>query len=145
MRQSLATLQEPVEVLIENDPVEGSYVTPLLGIGTEQNHPADDGGMEETDELHQNDDTQGIRRMMQGSSNNLIPSLRGIDALKVKTTVSEFNDIIWNIRLKNSDELQNLLRAAGRLVCDIVGVIANKQEFKEPHCKRLIEDDIARL
>ena len=147
MRQSLATLQEPVEVLIENDPVEGSYVTPLLGIGTEQNHPADDGGMEETDELHQNDDTQGIRRMMQGSSNNLITSLRGIDALKVKSTVSEFNDkmIIWNIRVENSDELQSLLRAGVRLVCEIVGVIAAKKEFKEPHWKRLIQDDIARL
>ena len=83
--------------------------------------------------------------MIQGSSNNLIPSLRAIDALKVKSTVSEFNDIIWNIRLENSDELENLLRAGGRLVCDIVGVIANKQEFKEPRCKRLIEDDIARL
>ena len=53
---------------------------------------------ERTDELHQNDDTQGIRRMMQGSSNNLIPSLRGIDALKVKGTVSEFSDVMWNIR-----------------------------------------------
>ena len=145
MRQSLATLQEPVEVLIENDPVEGSYVTPLLGIGAEQNRPADDGGMEETDELHQNDDTQGIRRMMQGSSNNLIPSLRGIDALKIKSTVSEFNDIIWNIRVENSDELQSLLRAGIRLVCEIVGVIVDKKEFKEPHWKRLIQDDITRL
>ena len=32
--------------------------------------------------------------MMQGSSNNLIPSLRGIDALKAKSTVFEFSDII---------------------------------------------------
>ena len=102
---------------------------------------------EGTDELHQNDDTQGIRRMMQGSSNNLITSLRGIDALKVKSTVSEFNDkmIIWNIRVENSDELQSLLRAGVRLVCEIVGVIAAKKEFKEPHWKRLIQDDIARL
>ena len=85
--------------------------------------------------------------MMQGSSNNLITSLRGIDALKVKSTVSEFNDkmIIWNIRVENSDELQSLLRAGVRLVCEIVGVIAAKKEFKEPHWKRLIQDDIARL
>ena len=52
LRQNLTTLQEPVEMLIENDPVEGSYMTPLLGIGVEQNHSANDGGMEEIDELH---------------------------------------------------------------------------------------------
>ena len=91
--------QEPVEVLIENNPVEGSEVTPLFEIGIEQNLFAADGGMEGTDELHQNDDTQSIRRMMQGNSSDHIPSLRGVDALKAKSTISEFNDIICNIRV----------------------------------------------
>ena len=43
LRQNLATLQEPVDVLVENDPVKCSYVTPQHGIGVEQNHPDDDG------------------------------------------------------------------------------------------------------
>ena len=47
-------------MLIENDPVEGSDVTSVLEIGVEKNHPEADVGMEWTDELHQNDDTQRI-------------------------------------------------------------------------------------
>ena len=42
-------------MLIENDPVGGSDVTPLFEIGVEKNHPTADGGMEGTDDLHQND------------------------------------------------------------------------------------------
>ena len=47
--------------------------------------------------------------------------------------------------MKNLDELKNLLRAGVRLVCNKVGVIANKKECKEPYWKRRIEDGIARL
>ena len=47
--------------------------------------------------------------------------------------------------MKNLDELKNLLRAGARLVCNKVGVIANKTECKEPYWKRRIEDGIARL
>ena len=89
--------------------------------------------MEGTDELHQNDDTKRIRGIMQENSSDLIPSLRGINALKVKSAVSEVNDIICKIRVKNLVELKNLLRAAATLVCNKVGVIANKREFKEPY------------
>ena len=60
LRGKIATLQETVEVLIENDPVEGFDVTPVIEIGVQQNQPAADSGMEGTDELHQNDDTQRI-------------------------------------------------------------------------------------
>ena len=67
--------------------------------------------MEGTDELYQNNDTQRIRRTMQENSCDPTPSLRGIDALKVKSTVSEVNDIICNIRVENLDELKNLLSA----------------------------------
>ena len=67
--------------------------------------------MEGTDELYQNNDTQRIRRTMQENSCDSTPLLRGIDALKVKSTVSEVNDIICNIRVENLDELKNLLRA----------------------------------
>ena len=56
-RRKVRTPKEPVKMLIENDPVEGSNETSEIEIGVEQNHPAADGGMEETDELHQNDDT----------------------------------------------------------------------------------------
>ena len=66
--------------------------------------------------------------MIEENSSDPIPSLRGIDALKVKTTVSEINDIICNIRLKNLDELKNLLGAGARSVCNKVGVIANKNK-----------------
>ena len=55
--------------------------------------------MEGTDELHQNDDTQQIR-MMKENSSDPIPSLGGIDALKVKSTVFEVNDVICNIGCK---------------------------------------------
>ena len=96
-------------------------------------------------ELHKNDDTKRIRGIMQENSSDLILSLRGIHALKVKSAVSEVNDIICKMRVKNLDELKNLVRAAARLVCNKVGVIANKKEFKEPYWKRRIEDDIARL
>ena len=58
------TLHETLELLIENDPVEGSDLPPGIEIGLEQNHPAADGGMEGTYELHENDDTQRMRRMM---------------------------------------------------------------------------------
>ena len=116
--------------MIENNPVEGSEVTPLFEIGIEQNLFAADGGIEGTDELHQNDDTQSIRRMIQGNSSDHIPSLRGVDALKAKSTISEFNDIICNIRVEHLDELKNLLRPGARLVCDIIGVIANKKNLK---------------
>ena len=100
-------------MLIENDPVEGSDVTPVIDVRVEENHPATDGGMEGT-----------------------IPLLRRIDALKVKSTVSEVNDIICNMKTKNLDELKNLLRAGIRLICNHVGVVANKKEFKQPYWKR---------
>ena len=74
-------------MLIENSPVEGSDVTPVIKIGVEQNHPAADGGMVRTNELHQNDDTQRISIIMQENS-----------------TVSEINDIICNIKVQNLDE-----------------------------------------
>ena len=61
------------------------------------------------------------------SGGDLIPSLRGIDTFKVKITVSDINNIICSIRVKNLDELINLLRAGVRLVCNKVGVIANKR------------------
>ena len=57
LRQKVTTPQETVEVLIENDTVKGSDVTTIIEIGVEQNHPAADGCMEGTDELHQTDDT----------------------------------------------------------------------------------------
>ena len=65
--------------------------------------------------------------MIEENSSDPILSLRGIDALKVKTTVSQIN-IICNIRLKNLDELKNLLGAGARSVCNKVGVIANKNK-----------------
>ena len=83
--------------------------------------------MEETDELHQNDDTQRKRRIMQENSSDAIYSLRGIEALKVKSTVSEVNDIIFNITVQNLEELKNLLSAGAMLVCDKVAIIANKK------------------
>ena len=93
--------QESVKMLIGNDQVEGSVVTSVIEIGLEQNHPAADGSMEGTHELHQNDDTQIMTRMMQENDSDPIPSLRGIDALKVKSIASEVNEIICNIRVKN--------------------------------------------
>ena len=45
--------------------------------------------------------------MMQENSKNLILLLRGIDSLKVKSTVSEVNDISGNIRVENLDQLKN--------------------------------------
>ena len=126
LRQNVTTPQKPFEVLIENDPVEGSDVTPVIEIGVEQNQPVVDGGMEENDELHQNDDAQRIR-MMQENSSGPVRSVRGIDTLKVKSTVSKVNDIICNIRLENLDELKNLLTARVRLVCNKVVVTANKK------------------
>ena len=39
----------------------------------------------------------------------------------------------------------NLLRAGAVLVCNNVGLIANKKKFKEPYWKRQIEDDTTRL
>ena len=131
LRQNVTTPQKPFEVLIENDPVEGSAVTPVIEIGVEQNQPVVGGGMEENDELHQNDDAQRIR-MMQENSSGPVRSVRGIDTLKVKSTVSEVNDIICNISVENLDELKNLLTARARLVCNKVVVTANKKEFKEP-------------
>ena len=100
--------------MIENDPADGCDVTPVIEIGVEQNYPVDDGGIKITGELHQNDDTQRMRRMMQENSKDPIPSLRGIDALKVKSTVSEVNDIICNIRVENLDELKKLLKTGAR-------------------------------
>ena len=120
--------------MIENDPVEGSDVTPVTEIGVEKNHPAADDGMERNDELHQNDDTQRIRRMMQENSDTIL-SYRGVDALKV-SAVSEACGIICNITVKNLDELKNLLRAGARLVPKKVGVTANIKIFKEPYWKR---------
>ena len=151
LRRKVINQQKPIDVLIENDSVERSDATPVIEIRVEQNHPVADGGMEGNDELHQNDNTQRIRRMMQGNSSDPIPLEGGIDALKVKSTVSEVSDIICNtrvenldevnditcnIRVENLDELKNLLRAGARLVCDRVGVIANKNEFKEPYWKK---------
>ena len=52
MGRKVTTLQETVEVLIENYPVKDSDVTPVVEVGVEQSHPVADGGMEETDELH---------------------------------------------------------------------------------------------
>ena len=65
--------------------------------------------------------------MMQENSSDPIPSLRGIDALKAESTVSEINDSACNIRVKHSDQLKNLLRATTRLVCANVAVISNKK------------------
>ena len=93
----------------------------------------------ETDELHQNNDAQRIRRMMLENRSGPIPSLRGIDAF------SEFNNVICNIRVKNLDELINFLRAVPRLVYNKGGVIANNKKLKEPYWKRRIEYDIARF
>ena len=138
LRQKVTTLQETVKVLIENEPIEGSDVTPVIEIGVEPNHPAADGGMEGTNELHQNDNTQRIRRMMKENSSDPIPSLQGINALKIKTAVSGVNDIICNIRVENLDELKQLLRAGSRLVCN-KGVIADSKELKEPYWKRQIK------
>ena len=129
--QKVTTTQETLGLFIENGLVEDFDVTDQIGV--EQNHPAADGGMERTDELHRNEDTQRIRRMMQENSRNPIPSRRGIDALKVKSTVSEINDMICNIRVKNLDELENLLGAGTRLVCNKAGVIANKKVCKETY------------
>ena len=94
LRLKVTTPPEPVEVLIKNDPIEGSDVTPVIESEVEQNHPATDGSMEVTHELHQNNDTWRISRMMQENSSDPIPSLRGIDALKVESTVSEINDSV---------------------------------------------------
>ena len=80
--------------------------------------------MEEAGELHQSD-TQKIIRMMQENSRDPIPSLQGMDALKVESIVSEVNDIICNIRVESLDCLQ--------------------KKFKEPYWKKRIEDDIVRL
>ena len=117
-------------MLTENDPIEGSDETLEIEIGVEQNPLAADGGMEGTDELHQNDNTQRIKRMNHENSSDPIPSLRGIDALEVESTVSEVNYITCNIRVKNLDELKNLLRTGARLVCNRVGVISNKKNLK---------------
>ena len=51
-------------MLIENSSDESSDVTPVIEIRLEQNHLVADGGMEGTYELHENDDTQRMRRMM---------------------------------------------------------------------------------
>ena len=67
--------------------------------------------------------------MMQENSSDPIPSVRGIEALKVKSTVSEVNDIICNIRVENLDELKILLRARTRLVYSKVVVTANKKRI----------------
>ena len=83
--------------------------------------------------------------MMHENSSNPIPSLRDIDALKVKSTVSEVNDNTCYIRVKNLYNLKNLFIAWARLVCKKVSVISNKKEFKEPYWKKRIEDDTARL
>ena len=56
LRRKLMTPQELVEVLIENEPIDGSDITPVI-------------------ELNQNGDTQRIRIMMQENSNDPIPSL----------------------------------------------------------------------
>ena len=133
----VSTPQEPVEVLTENDAVEGSDITPVIESVVERDHSAADGGIEGTDQLHQSENTQRIREMMHKNSNDFITSLRGIDALKVKSTVSEVDDIICKIRVKNLDELRNLLRDWGRLVCSKVGVTANKKEFKEPYWEKV--------
>ena len=138
LRQNVTTLQETVKVLIGNDPIEGSDVTSVIEIEVEPNHPAADGGMEATNKLHQNDNTQRIRRMMKKNSSDPIPSLQGINALKIKTAVSGVNDIICNIRVENLDELKKLLRAGARLVCN-KGVIADSKELKEPYWKRQIK------
>ena len=45
--------------------------------------------------------------MMQENSKDLILLLQGIDSLKVKSTVSEVNDISGNIRVENLDQLKN--------------------------------------
>ena len=91
--------------------------------------------MEGTEELHQTDDTKKTRRMMQECSSDPISSLLDIDALEVESTVSEVNDIIYNIRVKNVDELKNLFRAGSRLVCSKVDVIAQKKTLKNHTAK----------
>ena len=83
--------------------------------------------------------------MMHENSSDPIPSLQGTDALKAKSTISEVNDIMCNIRVKNLDEIKNLLRAGAKLKCNKLGVITNEKEFKEPYWKGRIKDDIAKL
>ena len=142
LRRKVLILQETVEVLIENDSIEGSDVTPVIVIGVEQHHPAAEGGMEGADELHQHYYTLRIR-IMQENSCNPIPSLRGIDALKVKSTVSEINNIICNIRVKNLDELKNLLRAGARLVRNKKVLLPTKKNVKNRTGKvqlRILQD-----
>ena len=56
--------------------------------------------------------------MMHENSSDPIPSLQGTDALKAKSTISEVNDIMCNIRVKNLDEIKNLLRAGAKLKCN---------------------------
>ena len=65
--------------------------------------------------------------------------------MKVKNTVSEVNDTLCNIRMKNLDELKTFLRGGARLVCNKVSFIVSKKEVKEPYWKKPIVDDIARL
>ena len=71
----ITTPQEPVKLLIENDPVEGSDVIPVTETGVKQNYLAAEDGMEGRDELHQNDDTQRIKSMIQENSIDPILSL----------------------------------------------------------------------
>ena len=89
-----------------------------------------DSDMEGTEELHQTDDTKRTRRMMQKNSSDPIPSLLDVDALEVESTVSEVNDIIYSIKVKNVDELKNLFRAGSRLVCRKLDDIAQKKTLK---------------
>ena len=77
LRRKVTTPRETVEVLTGNDLVEGSDVTAGIETELEQNYHAAVGGTEGIDELHQNDHTQRLRRMMQENSTDPIPSLRG--------------------------------------------------------------------
>ena len=50
--------------------------------------------------------------------------------MKVKSTVSEISVIVCIIRVKNLDELKNLLRAGARFLCNKLGVITKKKYVK---------------
>ena len=75
--------------------------------------------------------------MTQKSSSDPIPSLRGIDVLKIKSTVKGQ----WYYVQYQGEKSRWTEKPLGscRLVSNKVGVFANKKEFKEPYWKRQIE------
>ena len=74
--------------------------------------------------------------MTQKSGSDPIPSLRGIDVLKIKSTVKGQ----WYYLQYQGEKFRSTEKPLGswRLVCNKVGVFANKKEFKEPYWKKQI-------